>query len=179
MLITAVGRDFLQLLGLMSVMIIQDPIMSFASLVLAPPAILMLRKLVRRIKSIARSQFSGGARMLETMQEAILGIRIVKAFALEEEMQRRLEASVLALEHDSDKMARLANRSGPVMETLGGIAVALAVVYGGYRTIVATATPGEFFSFIAAFLLAYEPAKRLARFEYRTEQWARWRSPAV
>jgi ABC-type multidrug transport system fused ATPase/permease subunit len=163
LLVTAVGRDFLQLLGLVAVMIIQDPIMSIASLLLAPPAILMLRKLVRRIKTIAKSQFTGGARLLETMQEAILGIRIVKAFALEEEMQRRLNATVATLEHDANKMARLANRSGPLMETLGGIAVALAVVYGGYRTIVTTATPGEFFSFIAAFLLAYEPAKRLAR----------------
>jgi ATP-binding cassette subfamily B protein len=49
------------------------------------------------------------------------------------------------------------------METLGGMAIAGAIVYGGYRVIVTGATPGEFFSFITAFLLAYEPAKRLAR----------------
>jgi ATP-binding cassette subfamily B protein len=49
------------------------------------------------------------------------------------------------------------------MESLGGIAVAIAIVYGGYRVIETGATPGEFFSFMAAFLLAYEPAKRLAR----------------
>ena len=49
------------------------------------------------------------------------------------------------------------------METLGGIAIALAMVYGGYRVIETGATPGEFFSFLTAFLLAYEPAKRLAR----------------
>ncbi|MGE3148773.1 MAG: ABC transporter ATP-binding protein, partial [Pseudorhodoplanes sp.] len=55
------------------------------------------------------------------------------------------------------------NRASPIMETLGGVAIALAVTYGGYRTIEMGATPGQFFSFIAAFLLAYEPAKRLAR----------------
>jgi ATP-binding cassette subfamily B protein len=49
------------------------------------------------------------------------------------------------------------------METLGGVAIALAITYGGYRVIETGATPGEFFSFITAFLLAYEPAKRLAR----------------
>jgi ATP-binding cassette subfamily B protein len=49
------------------------------------------------------------------------------------------------------------------METLGGCAIAIAITYGGYRVIDAGATPGEFFSFITAFLLAYEPAKRLAR----------------
>ena len=49
------------------------------------------------------------------------------------------------------------------METLGGFAVALAILYGGYRVIETGATPGAFVSFSAAFLLAYEPAKRLAR----------------
>jgi ATP-binding cassette subfamily B protein len=49
------------------------------------------------------------------------------------------------------------------MEMLGGIAIALASIYAGYRVIDGGATPGEFVSFLAAFLLAYEPAKRLAR----------------
>jgi ATP-binding cassette subfamily B protein len=49
------------------------------------------------------------------------------------------------------------------METLGGFTIALATIYGGYRVINTGATPGEFVSFLAAFLLAYEPAKRLAR----------------
>jgi ATP-binding cassette subfamily B protein len=60
-------------------------------------------------------------------------------------------------------MARVANRASPVMEMLGGFTVALATIYGGYRVIETGATPGEFVSFMAAFLLAYEPAKRLAR----------------
>jgi ATP-binding cassette subfamily B protein len=62
-------------------------------------------------------------------------------------------------------MARVSNRSSPLMESLGGIAIAGGVVYGGWRTIEGGATPGEFFSFITAFLLAYEPAKRLARLQ--------------
>ena len=56
-----------------------------------------------------------------------------------------------------------ATQSSPLMEALGGISVSLAIVYAGYRVIQTGAPPGEFFSFIAAFLLAYEPAKRLAR----------------
>jgi subfamily B ATP-binding cassette protein MsbA len=60
-------------------------------------------------------------------------------------------------------MARVSNRASPLMETLGGCAIAMAITYGGYRVIDTGATPGQFFSFITAFLLAYEPAKRLAR----------------
>jgi ATP-binding cassette subfamily B protein len=88
---------------------------------------------------------------------------LVKAFGLEDEMRRRLAKSVAEVEHESNKMARAANRASPLMETLGGFTIALATIYGGYRVIETGATPGEFVSFLAAFLLAYEPAKRLAR----------------
>jgi ATP-binding cassette subfamily B protein len=60
-------------------------------------------------------------------------------------------------------MARVANRASPLMESLGGCAIALVLIYAGYRVIETGATAGQFFSFITAFLLAYEPAKRLAR----------------
>jgi ATP-binding cassette subfamily B protein len=87
----------------------------------------------------------------------------VKAFTLEDIMRERFDRNVAAVEHEANKMARVSNRATPLMETLGGCAIATAITYGGYRVIETGATPGQFFSFIAAFLLAYEPAKRLAR----------------
>jgi len=163
LLITAIGRDLMSLIGLSIVMVIQDPVMSIAGFITAPPAILFLRKLIRRVRGIARMQFNGSTQIIETMQEALQGIRMVKAFALEDAMRRRLAASVGQVEHESNKMARVANRASPLMEMLGGFAIALATIYGGYRIVEGGATPGEFVSFLAAFLLAYEPAKRLAR----------------
>jgi ATP-binding cassette subfamily B protein len=163
LLITSVGRDLLSLIGLIIVMVVQDPLMSFFSFVVAPPAFLILRKLVRRIYSIARTQFHGGTRIIETLQETLQGIRIVKAFTLEDIMRERFDRNVSAVEYEANKMARVSNRASPLMETLGGCAIAMAVTYGGYRVIETGATPGQFFSFITAFLLAYEPAKRLAR----------------
>ena len=163
LLITSVGRDFFSLVGLVTVMVIQDPFMSFFAFVVAPPAFFVLRKMVRRIYSIARTQFHGNTRIVETLQETLQGIRIVKAFTLEDTMRGRFDRNVAAVEHEANKMALVSSRSSPLMETLGGCAIALAVTYGGYRVIATGATPGEFFSFITAFLLAYEPAKRLAR----------------
>jgi ATP-binding cassette subfamily B protein len=163
LLITSLGRDLLSLLGLLTVMIVQDPLMSFFSFVVAPPAFLILRKLIRRVYKIARSQFQGGTRIIETLQETLQGIRIVKAFTLEDIMRERFDRNVAAVEHEANKMARISGRASPLMETLGGCAIAIAIIYGGYRVIDTGATPGQFFSFIAAFLLAYEPAKRLAR----------------
>jgi subfamily B ATP-binding cassette protein MsbA len=163
LLITSVARDLLSLVGLCIVMAIQDPVMALAGLVTAPPAILFLRKISRRVRGIARLQFTGGTQIIETMQEALQGMRMVKAFALEDEMRQRLAGSVAAVQHESDKMARVANRSSPIMEMLGGFAIALVVIYGGYRVIKTGAEPGQLVSALAAFLLAYEPAKRLAR----------------
>ncbi len=163
LLITSVGRDFLSLVALVGVMVWQDPLMSFFSFVVAPPAFFVLRKLIRRIYSIARSQFHGNTQVVETLQETLQGIRIVKAFTLEGIMRERFDRHVAAVEHEANKMARVSNRASPLMETLGGCAIAIALIYTGYRVVVTGATPGQFFSFITAFLLAYEPAKRLAR----------------
>src|ERR1700689_2913695 len=144
-------------------MVVQDPAMSIGGLIIAPPAFLFLRRLIRRVRGIARMQFTGGTQIIETMQESLTGMRMVKAFNLEDEMRRRLDKSVSGVQHESNKMARVSNRASPIMEMLGGFTIALATIYGGYRVIETGATPGQFVSFMAAFLLAYEPAKRLAR----------------
>jgi ATP-binding cassette subfamily B protein len=163
LLINALGRDALTLIGLIIVMVSQDPILSVVGFLAMPPAIIFLRRLMKRTKDIAMREFVGGVRILQTVQETIQGLRIVKAFTLEKEMEARIGNSIRSVEIASNKMARVANRSTPLMESLGGIVIALVLLYGGYGVLVLNASPGQFISFITAFLLAYEPAKRLAR----------------
>jgi ATP-binding cassette subfamily B protein len=163
LLINALGRDFLLLIGLIVVMLVQDAYLAMLGFLIAPPAMLVLRKLVKRIKGLAYNQFTGTASILETMQESLQGIRTVKAFTLEETMRGRINESIEAVERNANKMARVSNRASPLMETLGGFAVAGGLMYGGYGVVALHATPGQFFSFLTAFLMAYEPAKRLAR----------------
>ena len=163
LIVGAIGRDFLVLVALLIVMIVQDPVMSFFAFIVVPPALYLLRKMIRRISNIAQRQFTGGARILETMQETVQGIRIVKAYTMEDAMRARLATDVADLERESNRWARTAHRAGPLMEAMGGFAIAFAMIYGGFRVLETGATPGQFFSFLAAFMLAYEPAKRLAR----------------
>jgi ATP-binding cassette, subfamily B, bacterial MsbA len=163
LLINALGRDLLLLIGLIAVMVIQDAYMATLGFLIAPPAMLFIRKLVKRIKGLAYTQFTGTASILETMQESLQGIRTVKAFTLEGTMRERINENIEAVERNANKMARVSNRSSPLMETLGGLAVAGGLMYGGYGVVALNATPGQFFSFLTAFLMAYEPAKRLAR----------------
>src|SRR5262249_29848932 len=154
------ARDVLSVVGLVAVMVYQDPIMSVIAFVVAPPAIVVLRKLMRRVRRIAQTQFEGSARILETTQETIQGFRIIKAFNLEEAMRKRIYQDVESVERAANKLARASNRSSPLMESLGGIAIALVAFYAGFRFLKVGTAPGEFASFATAFLLAYEPTKR-------------------
>jgi ATP-binding cassette subfamily B protein len=169
-LVHAVSRDLLTLIGLATVMVIQDPIMSVLGFIVMPPAVYFIRGLMRRTRDLARSELRGGAVIYETIQETIRGFSIVKAFTLEQEMRKRVRDTIAHIERKQNTLARLENQASPIMESLGGIAIALILIYGGYRVIELGATPGEFVSFITAFLLAYEPAKRIARLNINLAQ---------
>src|SRR5262249_46283183 len=91
------------------------------------------------------------------------GMRIIKGFTLEEAMRGGFDARGAHLGNESKKRARVAHPSGPLMEALGGIAIPRPLGFRGFPGGETRATPGQFFSFLAAFMLAYEPAKRLAR----------------
>ena len=163
LVVNTFGRDFLSLVGLVGVMVYQAPLMSIIGFVVMPPAVLTVRKLMKRVRAITRTQFGGGADILKVMQETVQGFKIIKAFNLEPIVRAQVYDSIAAVEGASNKLARVANRSTPLMEALGGVAVAMVFLYGGYRVLVLDSPPGELFSFITAFLLAYEPAKRIAR----------------
>ena len=161
--ITAIGRDVLSLVGLVAVMIIQDPVMSLIGLTVMPPAVFGVQKLVRRAKAIRKRGFDQGMRVIEAIQETVAGIRPIKSYVLEDHVRVEMNAAIEEVERAANKFASVSSRSTPLMETLGGFAVAGVILYGGWRVVSFGATPGVFFSFITALLLAYEPAKRLAR----------------
>lgn len=163
LLITSAGRDLLTLLGLIGVMIIQDPLMSLIALSLMPIGAYGLANLVKNVRQLARRSFDRSAQIFEIMQEAIQGLRIVKSFNLETDMRRRMNAAIEDVEGVANRMSASMAIASPLADLLGGVAIAIVIFYGSWRVSVAHADAGSFFSFIAALLMAYEPAKRLAR----------------
>ena len=163
LIVTSAGRDALTLVGLLGVMVYEDPLMALIAIVIMPVGALLLGRLIKRVRKFARRSFDGSARIMQTMQETVQGIRIVKSFNLEEVMRGRMAASIREVEKSANRMATGIAMASPVSETLGGVAVATLLLYGGWRVAVAHADPGSFFAFIAALLSAYEPAKRLGR----------------
>ena len=94
--------------------------------------------------------------------QSFRGIRMVKAYGMEEYEKGRIAAIVERVFTLSFRSARIRALASPIMETLGGVAIAVVIVYGGHQVIEGRTDPGSFISFITALLLAYEPMKRLA-----------------
>ncbi len=159
----AVGRDCFTLVCLIGLMVWINPIMSLISLLVLPPALLGVEHLVDRARAIAETQFSGAKSMLASMQEVVQGLKIVKAFNLEEAVQARVHQGIKESERAANDLARVSGWSSPLVETFGGIDVAFACLYAGYRMMQNDAPPGEFVTFVFAFIMTFDPARRLAR----------------
>ncbi len=162
-IMASAGRDVLTVIGLLGVMVYNDPLMALLALSIAPLGVLMLSRLMKRVRRAARRSFDGSAEIMQHMGETAQGIRIIKSFNLESLMRNRMAGAIGEVEKAANRMALGIALSSPVSETLGGVAVAIIILYGGWKVAVAHSDPGSFFAFMGALLSAYEPAKRLGR----------------
>ena len=163
LLINVLARDVLTLIGLGYVMFAQDALMAILALAITPVAVVGVRRLGGRVKKVMLNEFFGFSTILESLQETVQGVRVVKAYALEPYMRERQRIAIASFERAANKLSVVGARSSPLTESLGGFAIALVVIYGGLRVVDSGQKPGNFFAFITALMLAFEPAKRLAR----------------
>lgn len=162
-IVTGFVRDLFSLLGLAAVMFYQQPVLSLAALILGPTAIFGVRLLLRRVRRIMELELASLGQIIQIMQETTNGIRVIKAFALEIPMSDRMNRAIADVERRANGIARLESATSPIMETLSGLAIAGVLALSAVLVLEQGRTPGELMSFITALLLAYEPAKRLAR----------------
>lgn len=163
LLAVGLGRDLLTVIGLFIVMVLQDPLLSSVLIIVGPGVAFGMKQLSSRIKKVAGSETHSTAQLVSAMRETVQGIRIIKSFQLEEAMRRHMVACIEALQRLNNKIVAVKARVNPLMETAAGLAIAAAVAYAGWRTMSHGRSPGEFFAFIAALLLAGEPLRRLSR----------------
>ncbi|MBW8908190.1 MAG: ABC transporter ATP-binding protein [Mesorhizobium sp.] len=166
----SITRDAVTLLGLIGLMVYQDPVLSLSSLLIGPPLIWAVVYITRRVRKINRESVLINSRLSGSVQEATQGIAIVKAFTMEDELARRIGIMADTAERRSNKIARVSERLSPISDMLAGLAVTAVVGYSGYRALVLGQPPGSVFSFITALILAYDPARRLARMQVTMER---------
>ena len=164
--LTGAGKDASSVLFLVGLMFYQDWVLSALTFFVFPLAILPIRKLGRRMRKVTANTQEQVGLLSTYLNQAIQGIRVVKAYGMEDYERRKVSGLVEALHEMTFKAARVRSASSPIMEMLGGIAITVVIVYGGSQVIAqADSNPdraGAFFSFITALMLAYKPMKALA-----------------
>ncbi len=170
MTITSIARDLLSLLGLVAMMFYMDPLLSAVVFLIGPPLILAVAYISRRIRAVTRDLIHLNSHLLGAVQESVQGVAIVKAFTMEDQLREKINGLIDRSEERSNKIARVSERTSPISEVLAGVAVAGVLAYSGYRAILDHTPPGSMFAFITALLLAYDPARRLARLQVGLER---------
>jgi ATP-binding cassette subfamily B protein len=161
--IQGVARDGLMVVSLVGVMFARDPLLAMGALCVLPVAALFLGRVIRRVRAFARRSFDGSATIMQTMSETILGMKIIKAFNLEDSMRRRMSTAIKEVERSANRIASGGARATLMADSLAGLAIGFAIYYGSWRVSVHHGDVGSFVSFLAALLMAYEPIKRLGR----------------
>jgi ATP-binding cassette, subfamily B, bacterial MsbA len=162
-LVQGIARDALSVVGLVSVMMWRDPLIASMALCVLPVAALFLGRVIRRVRAFARRSFDGSTQIMQTMSETVLGMRIVKAFNLEDVMQKRMQTAIRVVERSANRIAAGGAVATLMADSLAGLAIGFAIFYGSWRVSIGHGDVGAFVSFLGALLLAYEPAKRLGR----------------
>ncbi|MBO9655037.1 MAG: ABC transporter ATP-binding protein [Agrobacterium tumefaciens] len=168
-IVTSFVRDLFSLLGLIVVMFAQNFLLSAISMIIGPLAIFSVRLVLKRVRKIMEAELASIGEIVNVVQETSIGVRVIKAFSLEKLMRQRMDKAVSDVEHRSNGIAKLEAATSPIMETLSGLAIAVVIAVSGYTVLEKGGSPGDLMAFITALLLAYEPAKRLARMRVQIE----------
>lgn len=163
LVVTSYVRDLVTLIALVATMVWQQPALSLICFAIGPVAIYGVNRILKRVRKIAQMEFRSLGQIVHVMQETAIGVRVVKSFNLEGAMRKRMYKAVSDVESRANNIAALEAATSPVMETLAGLAIAGAIFVSGFLVLQGGQMPGNIMAFIGALLLAYDPAKRLAR----------------
>jgi subfamily B ATP-binding cassette protein MsbA len=156
------GKDALTVIALVALMFWQDWLLAAVSFVVFPMAIRPVVSIGRRMRRVSANTQAELGQFTTLLDQTFQGARHVKAYGMEDYESKRAARLIERIFALVERAARTRSAAGPLMETLGGVAIAIVILYGGHQVIDGVRTPGAFFSFITALLLAYQPVKSLA-----------------
>ena len=168
---TRLGVDLTTVIGMIAVMFWNDVTMSLIALIGAPVIFGGVAALVRRVRHLARAEVTLSARILTTVNETVLGARVIKAFNLQQHMRERAGEAIEGVRDRSDRIAVLQSLANPLMEVVAGCGAAAVLIYAGWRIIEGTMEVGTFISFLFALIAMGDPARRLAQIVVQLRQY--------
>ena len=159
----SIFKDGLTLIGLLAVMFFQNWKLSLIAIIMIPLATIIARKLGKRMGKVATEAQEKSGHLNRYFVDLFKNHKIIKIFQRENYENMRSEDYVNALKDKSIKIRSVYLRSTPIMEVLTGFMIALLIFYSGQLIISEELNINNFFSFLAAMMLAYQPVKSLTK----------------
>ncbi|MDB9738912.1 ABC transporter ATP-binding protein/permease [Candidatus Pelagibacter sp.] len=155
-------KDSLTLVGLLFVMFFQNWKLALIAIIMIPLASLAARTLGKRIGKVATEQMLRAGILNTYLIELFKNHKLIKIFQQENYENKRAEKFIDDVKEKSVKIATVYVRSSPIMETLTGIMIAVLIFYSGKLVLKNEIDVNNFFSFLAAMMLAYQPVRSLS-----------------
>jgi subfamily B ATP-binding cassette protein MsbA len=162
-IVTDSGKGILTLVFLVAVMFSQNVNLSLVAFTIFPLLAWFVAYLGKRIRKISRNLQGGMADLSDKLSQVFQGIRQVQAYGMEDHEKKRAGKAIDQVRKLNVKSVQIGNLSTPVNEVLVGFIFFSIIAYGGYQIKDGIMTTGQLISFLGAFIMAYEPMKRLAR----------------
>jgi ATP-binding cassette, subfamily B, bacterial MsbA len=160
-IITGLFRDGLSACALLGIIFYRNWLLAIISFLVIPLSVLPAQKIGKKIKNFARQGQGKMGDITAILQETFSGIKVIKAFGLEDREVAKFQKTNLELYAFSRKNIKYEAISTPLMEFITSFGIAAVIWVGGSSVMKGTMTAPEFFSFITAMVLVYTPVKRL------------------
>jgi len=155
-------KDVFAAIFLIAVVFYRDWQLALVAFVAFPLAFWPIARFGRKMRRTSRKTQEIAGRLTVHLHETISGAKLVKAFSAEGYETERFTAKNNDLFRLTMKVVKVQSMTGPLSQVFAGIGIAAVIYYGGYSVVKGHSTPGNFFSFMTALLMLYEPVKRLS-----------------
>jgi subfamily B ATP-binding cassette protein MsbA len=162
LIFTVLIREVLTISLLVGIMFYNNLELALLSAISVPLIFVPLIRIAKRIKKLTGSSLSIGQGLISSLDDSLKSIRLIKAYGTEEYEKSRIGNVLNQIFSLQKKILRTANLSGPLVECISVIGIALVIWYGGSNVISGKTTPGTFFAFFISMTIAYKPFKSLA-----------------
>ena len=155
-------KETFTLIALLSLMFYHDWQLSLLAIIMIPIAAMSSKNLGKKMGKKVLISLEASDKFMKFLSEIIKGSWLIKIYQKEEEELKKISMIIDEKFKAIKKVEQTRLGAGPIMEIISSIAIAIVVFFAGYRSFQGAVTLGEFVSFLAALMLAYQPVKALA-----------------
>ena len=163
-------KDSLTLIGLLSVMFYQNWKLSLIAIIMIPLASIAAKTLGKRISKVSTQQMNRAGELTSYLMEMFKNHKLIKIFQQENYEKERAFKFIENLKESTKKIAIVFVRASPIMEFLTGIMIAFLIYFAAIFVSRGELEVNNFFSFLAAMMLAYQPVRSLATLNISIQQ---------